>query len=302
MTASLAARPEGTGMGTDSRTAAAPVVILTYGFTGVSHLQAMLDREPSLACTTGTGILPACHRAALAWEQAEDRVDEPRSALATASLRALVGSMLTTIASRTGRHRWCETATADPEVAETFLSLFPATRFICLHRACPAVVRAIIQASPWGLAGQTFAAYTVTHPRSTAAAVGGWWADHASSILDFEHAHPQSCLRVRYEDLVLDRGPTAAAIRAFLGLAPDPGTASWLAEAEPSAPGSEDADPHGPGSRFPSGQLPPQLASWINELHEQLGYPPLPAPGPPGLLTAADHPHEQEEPDENPET
>jgi len=285
MTASLTARP---GAEADSGTATAPVVVLTYGFAGVRHLQEMLDRVPSLACTTGTGILSACHQAAIAWERIEDRVGEPPSRLAAASLRALASSMLTTIATQTGRRRWCETANADPEVAATFLGLFPATRFICLHRACPDVVYAVTRSSPWGLAGQTFAAYTVTHPRSTAAAVAAWWASHASSILDFERAHPQACLRVRYEDLVLERGPTAAAIRAFIGLDPDPGTAGWLTEGEPSAPRPEAADAPGCGSDFPAGQLPPPLADWVNALHEQLDYPPLPA--------APITPHEQEEP------
>lgn len=266
MTAYREARP---GSGAP---ATAPVIVLTYGFAGGRKMLDLLEREPDLACTTGTGILPACSALADAWSQAEDRQGKPVSALAASSIRSVVGGMLTIIIARTGRRRWCETAAAEPAAAETFLTVFPETRFLCLHRACPDVVYAAVKASPWGVSGPGFAAHLAAQPSSTAAALAAWWAGHAGWVAEFENRNPQACMRVRYEDLALSPGSTASAIRDFLGLAPGPDDGGIPG---PGGQPPTGADAPGCGADFPVGQLPPRLVDQVNALHERLGYPPL---------------------------
>lgn len=258
--------PEGAGRG-------APVVVLTYGHAGAHRLQALLADQPELACTSGTGLLAACEQAATAWRQAEVRPARPLSALATASVRALATGMIATITARAGRPRWCETAAAIPAAADTFLGLFPATRFLCLHRACPDVAYAVLQASPWGLSGPAFASYTTAHPASTAAALAAWWAGHTAPMLAFEQDHPGACLRIRYEDLAADPNRTERDIRAFLSLG---GPVTQLPE-HPDDPRQQltGADAPGRGADFPAGQLPAPLLAQVNRLQARLGYPPL---------------------------
>jgi hypothetical protein len=265
---------------------AAPVILLTYAYAGGGQVQELLDRDPGLACTAGTGILATCHQAAMTWrliEGLED--DEPLTRLALASVRALATGMLTTITARVGVPRWCETVTVEPDSAQTFLELFPGTRFICVHRACPDVIFAITRASPWGLADRGFAAYAVTHPASTVAALAAWWADYAGALVGFEQAHPQACLRVRYEDLVAEPDATTAAIRAFLQLDNGSPTPGLTMPAAP-APGRDDLGPPGCGAQMPTAQLQPQLAARINAIQQLLGYPPLPATAPGGPAAA----------------
>lgn len=256
------------------------MLVLTYGFAGGRRLQGLLSRDPDLACTARTGILAAVGQAADAWQYAEDRASDRLSALATASVRALANAMLTVLTTRIGRRRWCETASVDPIAATAFLQAFPDTKIICLHRTCPDVVYALLNASPWGLSGPGFAAYLASHPASNAAALCAWWADQAGPLLDLEAACPRACLRVRYEDLIADQDKSFAAICEFTGLSPQSGDAA----PEPGADRPVVTGPEAPGcgKNFPVGQIPPLLTDRVNALLARLDYPLLsvdPKPG-----------------------
>jgi Sulfotransferase family len=265
----------GTGTDPDAAGGNQPVVVLTYERAGGQLLRALLDTQPELGCTVGTGVLPACAQAAAAWRQVDGRPDGPLSALAVTSIRRLAYQMITVIAARTGRPRWCETAAADPNAAETFLRLVPAARFVCLHRACPDVVSGLLEASPWGLSGPAFAPYVTANPFSTAAALVAWWAEHAGPLLAFERDHREACLRVRVEDLVGDPGSVLRDLQSFLGL--DTKAAGIPGRQLPDQSNQPTDRAAGPGvaSQFPVGQLPPDLVRRVNELHTQFGYSPL---------------------------
>jgi hypothetical protein len=247
------------------------VVVLTYAHAGGARLQALLADRLGFACTSGTGILPLCHQAAAAWRHAEDRpADAVLTPIAATSIRSLVAMMATTITARIGRPRWCETTTVQRDVAETFLSLFPRTRFICLHRACDGVIGAALAARPWGLSGPAFAPYVAAYPASTVAALTAYWAAHAGPLLAFEAAFPEACQRVRFEDLDAEAGGGVDSLADFLGHS-GPLRAAPLggrgAETTPS--GSGDGPP------LPVGQLPAHLRNQVDELHARLGYAPL---------------------------
>jgi hypothetical protein len=258
--------------------AAAPVIVLTYGYAGGRQLQQLLQRVPGMACTAGTGILGACRQAAEAWRAAEGRSPgDPVSAVAATSIRQLVTGMLTILMARTGSRRWCETVAAEPDAVETFLSAFPATRLVCLHRSCPDVIYSAIHDSPWGIAGPGFGTYIAAYPNNLLVALAAWWIARARSTVEFESGHPESCLRVRYEDLVLRPEPVTGEIAGFLGLPPGSvgGDEGWLAAPAEITEDGRDPDAPGCGRDFPAGQLPSGLVDQVNQLHAQLGYPPL---------------------------
>jgi Sulfotransferase family len=268
-------RPAGGG-GPDDPARSAPVIVLASAYCGAGQLGSLLAGHPDLACTSGTGILPLCQQAMATWRNVDSQAGQPTSPLAVAATRALAAGIITSVLAREGKRRWCEVAAANSQAAETFLRLYPGTKFLCLYRACPGVIRAAIDASPWGLADPAFAPFTRAHPASTVAALTAYWVAHTTTLLDFERAHPQGCLRVRYEDLTSDRQQTTGRITAFLGLA-SPG------EQAPHAQDSDDT-PHQPGNTgpepdFPAGLIPPAIRAQASDLHRQLGYPPLP-PGP----------------------
>ena len=255
-----------------------PVVVLTYGFSGWRRLQGVLEQAPELACTAGTGVLGMCDMAARAWANVDQSGGEHMSSLAAKSIRTMVISMMTIMVTRiSGARRWCEIATAEPDAAEAFLRIVPDTQFLCLHRSCPDVVRAVLASSPWGIIGGQFTPYLQAYPANATAAIAACWADSASQLLDFESRHPESALRVRYEDLAGDPAATSRAISDFTGVTPA-SPVPWLADDEPPGGGTSAGDPVGPDAIFPAAALPPQLIQRINYLHEQLNYPHLPEP------------------------
>jgi hypothetical protein len=267
-------------VGPDGGARTDPVIVLTYPHAGGERLSALLARYPDLACTAGTGILPLCDQAAAAWRAVDDRPGGPPSRLAEASTRALAVSMITALLVRHGKRRWCEVATAAPDAAAAFARLFSGVRIVCLHRACPDVVRAAVHASPWGLAGAEYAPFIGAYPASMATALTAHWAARAAWLLAFEEAHPGICHRLRYEDLTAD---SLTDLSGFLGLTdPGPDPAAWLYD--------EAADPaHGTTGMdfgFPAGQIPPALLERANGPMEKLGYRPLgPAAGPASEFT-----------------
>lgn len=257
--------------GQDSRPGNEPVVVLTHASAGGQLLHILLETHRELACTAGTGILAACHQAAAAWGEADDRPQGPLSSLAALSIRQLASQMITVIMARTGGSRWCETAAAEPSAAGTFLRLFPAAKFVCLHRACPDVVTTLLQASPWGVSGPVFAPYVSAYPNSTAAALSAWWAGRAGPLLQFESEHPQACLRMRFEDLVQNPEGAMQRLRLFTGLAAE--TTQLPRLPDDRAQAGDAVAPATP--QFPVGQLPDRLVTSINDIHRTLGYPSL---------------------------
>lgn len=252
--------------------------MLAYAHAGGARLQDALREHPDLACTSGTGVLPLCEQALGAWRRIEEWPSAAAvSPLAAASVRSVVAAMLTVLAARSGRSRWCETATVSQEAAQSFLAVFPEARFVCLHRPCDGFIRAALAARPWGLSGPAFAPYTAAYPGSTVAALAAYWVAHAGPSLDFEAAHPQQCVRVHFHDLDSDPRAVMRALAQFLE----------LGQAEPALPrpkdpdvaGSESTDaagaPDGGRRPLPLGQIPAPLLAQIDDLHGRLGYPPL---------------------------
>src|ERR1035441_8887252 len=103
-----------------------------------------------------------------------------------------------------------------PRCAETFLQLYPSAKFICLHRRCPEVILAGVNANPWGLEDSAFKSFTAGYPGNAVAAIAAYWAASTEPLLEFEQAHPGSCHRVRYEDLTSCPDQARAEIASFL--------------------------------------------------------------------------------------
>jgi hypothetical protein len=254
---------------------AAPVVVLGYPQGGAGTLQRLLSSYETLACTTGTGVLPLCEAAAAAWRHVENG-DGPLSSLAVASIRAMTTGLITAALAGTGKMRWCETAFAPPRCAEIFLRAHPSTRFICLHRSCLDVVQAAVRANPWGLAGSPFEPFAISYPGNAVAAIAACWAASTEPLLEFEQAHPDTCLRVRYEDLTGQPDRARAEIASFLSLEEDDPATRYPMAADPhSAPAEDHADGE---AQIPLGRIPQPVTTLVSQLMDRLGYPPILSP------------------------
>jgi hypothetical protein len=257
----------------DGAAASGPVIVLACAYSGAGRLRSLLGRHPDLACTSGTGILPLCEQAMAAWRSADSQAARSASPLAVTATRAMASSIITSLLARDGKRRWCEIAAANAQTAETFLRVYPATKFLCLYRACPGVIRAALDAAPWGLADPVFVPFTQAHPVSTVAGLTAYWVAHTRSLLAFEQSHHQACQRVRFEDLTAHQHETAERITSFLDIAGLDGRAP-LAEDNPAQPESDSIRSE---ARFPADLIPPTMLAQANDLLQQLGYAALPA-------------------------
>lgn len=248
----------------------APAVILSYACSGASRLSRVLSASPALSCTEGTGMVPLCHSALATWQRVEDRPGGS-SALAIKSVRALIGTMLAVTCSAAGATRWCETSTAPPAAADSFLRIFPAATFLCLHRGLAGVLADGSAAYPWGLGNSPFWPYSAAHPGNTAATIAAYWVANSRALLDFENRHRQSCLRVTHEQLATGLPEEAERIFNWLGL--DPRDLAVLED--PLGHAEEELAPSD-RTPIPVDQLPLPLLDSINEIHAELGLPVLP--------------------------
>lgn len=244
-----------------------PVIVLAYPYSGVERLEQLLAGHAGLACTSGTGLLPLCAEAVGTWQRVDGRGGSP-SLLAASSVRALVGKMTTIILARSGGSRWCEISFGQPAAAQAFLQLYPEARLLCWHRDGRDVIRAGVQANPWGLADRGLAPFVAAYPGSSAAAMAAYWADRTEALLRFEEARPGNCLRVRYEEVTSRPGAAMTEISAFLGL-----DAKHVAAADATATAARPATTAAVTElELPAALMPAALNGRVNDLQARLGY------------------------------
>lgn len=256
----------------NSSTSRDPIVVLSYAASGSELLTRIMSTSQSLACTSGTGLLPLCHAAATTWRRIEGH-GAVMSMLAAKSIRSLAGMIITVAQAEAGTSRWCETALSSPAAAATFHQLFPTATFLCLHRSLPGVLEEALRSYPWGLGDSPFWPYAAINPGNSKAAIVAYWANYTESLLEFESEYPQSCHRIKYEDLIAD--PHGCAVEIFARLNLDAvDLASWR-----DMPNS-DLNPIRPqrverNIGDPADGIAEQLRTKANELQVRLGYPSL---------------------------
>jgi len=264
-----------------------PVIVLTCARSGSTLLRFILDSHPGLACPPETGVVDLCSRmGVLSQLLAGPEADRSGlSELATGAVRAWVTSMFADYLRQVGKRRWCEKSLGSAAVADRFLSLFPLAKFICLYRSSMDVVDSLHEACPWGLHGYGLEPFTAAHPGDSLAAAADYWVCQTQPILDFEQAHPEASLRVRYEDLTADPVAEAGRIFEFLGEQAAPEILSdflvtrrhWFGPADHKIweTSQVHSDSVGRGVRVPVDAIAPIITGMVSKLHAELGYRPL---------------------------
>ena len=265
-----------------------PVFILTGSRSGSTLLRFILDSHPDLACPPETGISSACVQLARAWDVLDNGDSTPAdetagsSPLALAAVRESMDRAFGSYLRRRGKQRWCDKSLDNHLNADLLAELYPDAKFICLYRHCMDMVASAVETCPWGLHRYGLDPYVAQHPGNSVAAVGSYWMATVQSILKFEENHPESCHRVRYEDLVTAPEETAAAIFSFLGAEQVPGITRECLSAphESNGPGDDKiwftdevtSDSIGRGVGVPAAALHASLRETINETLAKLHY------------------------------
>jgi hypothetical protein len=247
---------------TDTETS--PVIVLTYPHAGAELLAEGLAASRTLAVTSATGILPLCHDAIAAWQEVDARIGPP-SSLAIKSVRTLAATMIAAIQVRAGAARWCETSYSGPAAAMSFLRVLPGTTFLCLYRDLDGVFADALQAYPWGFGGTPIWPYAADHPGNNVATIVAYWIDRTQALLEFEKAHPESCVRVSYEDLAEAPDSTIAMTLKTIGVK----AGDRHVFRQPVA-GRDAAGQVGTDLQLPHDRIPPRLEDQVRELRAEL--------------------------------
>jgi hypothetical protein len=269
----------------------APVFILTTSRSGSTLLRFILDSHPDLACPPETSVSAALAQLARVWGVLENtRSGEPQppmapaapSPQAAAAMRAAADDAFRDYLLARGKKRWCDKSLDTFQFADTLTQVYPDAKFIVLTRHCMDVIASGVETCPWGLSRFGFDPYVAQYPGNSVAAIGSYWLTCTQANLAFGEKHPDSCHRVRYEDLVATPEETAAAIFSFLDAAPAPGITetAFATPHDSDGPGDEkiwftsgvNGDSVGRGVNVPAAALPPPLRQLINETLTKLDY------------------------------
>lgn len=261
------------------------MVVLTCARSGSTLLRFILDSHPGLACPPETGIVELCTRlgvVAMLLDGPPTDAPPGLSNLAAATIRSWVSVNYSAYLAKVGKKRWCDKSLGSAESANRFLDLFPKAKFICLYRNCLDVIDSTLEASPFGLRGYGLDPFAAAHPGNNVAAVADYWAWHTRMITEFQDAHQDVCLGVRYEDLVSDPEGQADRIFAFLGEAPVPGISRACLPSGQEQFGAGDhkiwstfeitPDSVGRGTRIPPRAISAPVLAMVNSLLERLDY------------------------------
>jgi hypothetical protein len=249
-----------------------PLVVLSYPYSGVVRLRSLLEYLPDMSWI-GADLVKSCGQLVADWQQLEGR-DGTLSRLALTSITTVFNTMVTTHLLGTGALRYCIPAVAGQEGAEGFALVYPKAKFLCLHRSALDVIYSAVAANPWGLAGGPCAEHSLAYPGNSVAAAAAFWAKQSSQLLAFEQAHPDSTLRIRYEDLDADPAATARRIGAFAGIPGPPVGPGGAPVAE--GVGAASLAPVGCGAQVPAERMPSAMVGRVNELLRSLDYDILP--------------------------
>lgn len=117
---------------------------------------------------------------------------------------------------RADGRRWIEQTPSYTLCADSLTQLFPTAQFLVLTRDGRQVVeslRAMMQLS---------------QRRACK-----WWRLYTDAARDFLAAHPDRCLELRFEDLLVETAPTLARTFTFLGLEATEAATKFITEREP---------------------------------------------------------------------
>lgn len=268
----------------------APVFVLCHARSGSTLLRFVLDAHPELACPPETNLPALCAQVATLWsliegaplspERGDESAEVPAAAISGA--RSVVGMMMSAYLTRRGARRYCDKSLGTARFAELLLRMYPDARFLCLYRHPMDVIASGIEACPWGLNGYGFDPYVGGSPGNVVLALARFWADNTATALAVEERFPDSCHRVRYEDLVSDPQRAADEIFGFLGITAVPDIANQIFSAGRERFGLGDykiwhtegisAASIGRGWAIPAAMIPDPVLSQVNVLTEKLGY------------------------------
>jgi hypothetical protein len=269
----------------------APAFILTTSRSGSTLLRFIIDSHPDFVCPPETNLAGACAHLARAWDSLEQAASPPRqgppdlvepSETAAAAIREAADRAYSRYLQYRGKSRWCDKSLDSYQFSDILIKIFPDAKFVILTRHCMDVIASGVEVCPWGVSRFGFDPYVAQFPGNSVAAIGSYWLACTQANLAFAEAHPESCHKIRYEDLVTAPEETAATMFSFLGADYTPGSVQACLQMPHDGHGPGDGkiwftsaikdDSVGRGVIVPADALPPGLRNEVNSTLERLSY------------------------------
>jgi protein-tyrosine sulfotransferase len=273
------------------RRSSAPAFVLTTSRSGSTLLRFIIDSHPDFACPPETNLAGACAHLARAWDSLEQAVSPTRSGppdhvhpseTAAAAIRETADRAYSNYLLHRGKSRWCDKSLDSYQFADILIEVFPDAKFLILTRHCMDVIASGVEVCPWGVSRFGFDPYVAQFPGNSVAAIGSYWFACTQANLAFAEAHPESCHKIRYEDLVTSPEETVAAMFSFLGADYVPGSAEACLRVPHDSHGPGDGkiwftgsikdDSVGRGVIVPADALPAPLRHEVNSILARLNY------------------------------
>jgi hypothetical protein len=271
----------------------AQLFVVTLARSGSTLLRYLLDTHPDVVCPSELDLADLLHHTADTWNRTLEGIGEVGRQVeeigqppyyapeACDRAREVVVALMQRCARTAGATVFCDKSITTVDHLPVVRRCFPDASYIFLYRHPLDMIASGIEASRWGFNSYGFSSYISANPGNFVAALGNYWADRTSKMLEFERSCPSPHARVYYERLCDDPAGTMDHLTAFLGLDPDPGLVDrslktrhgrgrsdykidFAAEISPSSIGR--------GALLPKSLYPAQVER-INSLLEELDYP-----------------------------
>lgn len=274
-----------------------PIVILTYARSGLAPLASALECDTRILPLRGVDAVGICATLTSSWRSLAGGAKELPD-VAGDAIKSVIQAMVCTLQPASAI-RWASYSVGTAEVADSFATLYPAAKFLCLHRSCADTVYSALAACRWGLTGYGFDRFAASHPGNSVAALTDYWVTHTERLVQFEQAHLGQCHRILYEDLRAKQSAVLEGIYACLDFKtrkPSWNTPDLAVPVDGSSPAGRSSEGSsrpaildwsfvplsvptawevGGGVQVPRTLIPKHLAARANELLEFLGYPTL---------------------------
>jgi hypothetical protein len=285
------------------RRAVRPVFVVTPARCGSTLLRYLLDSHPDITSPPELNLSGLLVHLVEVWTNMNATITaqhgDPMTAAANGAgpaaqivspdvrkrARKAVDEIMVTAANAAGASVYCDKSLTTVDHLGVVSQCYPNAALVFLYRYPLDMIASGLEASRWGFSAFGFAPFVAANPGNFVAALGNYWIDRVSKMVEFERTCELAHARLYYELLCDDPTGTLEQLFEFLGVQADHTVIDRVFRSDHGVgPGDYKIDYTGSiatGSIGRGSTLPENLAAHqvtrIDELLAELDYPALDA-------------------------
>ncbi|RQH17858.1 sulfotransferase [Okeania hirsuta] len=263
-----------------------PIFILCCERSGSSLLRYILDTHPDIASPAELNLAKLCRSLYVFIESTMGQIsswsEESQKKHAIAEeVRQIIFSVMTKYAKSKNKLMWCEKSPSNIDNVAWLETVFPDSKYICLHRHAMDVVQSCLEATKYSFMPEQLS-YVCRNSGNIVGAMLENWIVKTKALLEFEKKHKTQCFRIKYESYVLNPGLSLGTMFEFLNVSWDESLLEKVFSVQHDG-GFEDQKLQfsqsihsrsiGKGATIKRRFIPNDLLGQMNELLAELDYP-----------------------------